>query len=112
MEVPNLSSSSVRSLDDHISVIDKVKISIVWQLRNNVEVSLNVKTELLVKLSFSWFSLPFVNVYDIPLLVESVVLVLDFNVSVFSINISLDMEYLSFLIAHVDTSVSEHLPPS
>jgi hypothetical protein len=77
-----------------------------------MEVSLNVKTELLVELSLSWFSLPFISVDNIPWLVESVVLVLDFNVSVFSINIALDMKDLAFLIAHVDTSVSEHLPPS
>jgi hypothetical protein len=112
MEIPDLSISSIWCLDNHISVVNQVEVSVLWQLRNNVEVSLNVKTELLVELSLSWFSLPFINVDNIPLLVESVVLVLDFDVSVFSINISLDMEYLYFFVAHVDTSVSEHLPTS
>jgi len=31
MEVPNLSSSSVLSLDDHVPVIDEIKVSVVWQ---------------------------------------------------------------------------------
>jgi hypothetical protein len=31
VEVPDLGSSSVRDLDDHVSVIDQVKISVVWK---------------------------------------------------------------------------------
>jgi hypothetical protein len=31
VEVPDLGSSSVRDLDDHVSVVDQVKISVVWK---------------------------------------------------------------------------------
>jgi len=81
-------------------------------LGNNVEVSLNNQTEFLIELSLSGFSLPLISIDNVPLLVDTVVLVLNFDVSVFSINIALDMHYLSFLIGNIDTFVSEHLPPS
>jgi len=81
-------------------------------LGNNVEVSLNNQTEFLIELSLSGFSLPLVSIDNVPLLVDTVVLVLNFDVSVFSINIALDMHYLSFFIGNIDTFVSEHLPPS
>jgi hypothetical protein len=32
MEVPDLSLSSVGSLDDHISVVDKIKVSVFFHL--------------------------------------------------------------------------------
>jgi hypothetical protein len=78
-----LSVSGVRGLNNHIPVVDQVKISVIWQLRNNVEVSLNVKTEVFIELTLSWFSLPFINVDDVPLLVDFTVLSMDDNVSVF-----------------------------
>jgi len=31
MEVPDLSLSSIWSLDNHVSVVDKVKISVAWK---------------------------------------------------------------------------------
>jgi hypothetical protein len=78
-----LSVSGVRGLNNNIPVVDQVKISVIWQLRNNVEVSLNVKTEVLIELTLGWFSLPFINVDDVPLLVDFTVLSMDDNVSVF-----------------------------
>jgi hypothetical protein len=78
-----LSVSGVRSLNNNVPVVDQVKISVIWQLRNNVEVSLNVKTEVFIELTLSWFSLPFINVDDVPLLVDFTVLSMDDNVSVF-----------------------------
>jgi hypothetical protein len=68
MEVPNLSSSSIWSLDDHVSVVDKIEILVVWELRNNEEISLNVKSELLVELTLGWLLLVLVNVDDSPFL--------------------------------------------
>jgi hypothetical protein len=56
-----------------------------------VEVSFDVKSELFVEFTLSWLTLPFINVYNIPLLVDSVVLILDLDVSVFGINITLDV---------------------
>jgi len=63
-----------------------------------VEISLNIKAELLVKFSLSWFSLPFISIDNIPLLVDSIVLRVDTDVSVFLINIALNFKDLAFLI--------------
>jgi hypothetical protein len=32
VEVPNLGSSAIWNLDDHVPIVDKVKISVVWKL--------------------------------------------------------------------------------
>ena len=98
MEVPDLGSSSVWNLDDHISVVDQVEVSVIWQLGDNVEISLNIKTESFIELSLSWFSLPFINIDNIPLLVNLTIFSIDLDVSVFSINTSLDIQYLSSFI--------------
>jgi hypothetical protein len=70
VEVPDLSSSAIWNLDDHVSVVDQVKVSVLWQLRDNVEVSLNIESELFVKLSLTWLTLPLVDVNNIPLLID------------------------------------------
>jgi hypothetical protein len=31
MEVPELTLSSVSSLDDHVSVVDQVEVSLIWK---------------------------------------------------------------------------------
>jgi hypothetical protein len=107
VEVPLLGISSVRCLDDHVSVVDEIKISVVWQLRNDVEWSFNVKSELLVELSFLWFSLPFVNIHDIPLLMDSIVLFVNTNVSVLSINIANNFDSLALFVYNSSALVSE-----
>jgi hypothetical protein len=71
MEVPFLSTSTVCNFDDHVSVIDQIKISSAWQFRYNVKVSLNIESELLIELSLSWLTLPLINVDNVPLLVDS-----------------------------------------
>jgi hypothetical protein len=91
VEVPDLGSSSVWNLDYHVSVVDKVKVSVIWQLGDNIEISLNVKTESFIELSLSWFSLPFINIDNIPLLVDLSMFVINLDVSVFSIYSSLDI---------------------
>jgi hypothetical protein len=73
MEVPCLGVSSIGCLDDHVSVVDQVKIFVAWQFRNNVEVSFDIESELLVEFSFAWFSLPFISVDNIPFLCDSVI---------------------------------------
>jgi hypothetical protein len=32
MEVPDLGSSTIGSLDDHVPIVDEIKVSVVWQL--------------------------------------------------------------------------------
>jgi Zn-dependent M16 (insulinase) family peptidase len=112
MEVPNLSSSSVWNLDDHVSVVDQVKISVVWELRNYIEISFDVKSKSFIELSFSWLTLPFININDVPLLEDLILVLVDTNVSVFLINSSLNFENLSFLVHNLSSLVSEELPPS
>jgi hypothetical protein len=112
MEVPDLGSSAIWSLDDHVSVVDQVEVSVVWERWDNVEVSLNIKTESFVELTLSWFTLPFVNVDNIPLLMDLVVSLVDTDVSVFLINSTLNFHYLSSLVDNLRSLVSEELPPS
>jgi len=112
IEVPSLSVSLIRCLNDHIPVVTEVKVSVVWQLRNNIEVSFNIQTEVFIELTLSWLSLPFINVDDVPLLVDFSVLSPGKNVSVFLVNSSSDIKYSSLLIDNKLSLVSEQLPPS
>jgi len=98
VEVPDLSSSTVWNLDDHVSVIDQVKVSVIWEFGDNIEVSLNIETESLIELSLSWFALPFIDVNNVPLLVNFIALFIHTNVSVLLINLSLNFENLASLI--------------
>jgi hypothetical protein len=77
-----------------------------------VEVFLNNESEFLIEFSLSWFSLPFINIDDVPLLVKSVVSTVYSNVSVLLINIADNFHNLSSLIDNVVVLESEHLPPS
>jgi hypothetical protein len=88
IEPPGLSVSSVSGLDNHVPVVDQIKVSVVIHFGNDVEWSFNVQTEVFVELTLGWFSWIFISVDDIPLLVESLMFVPHNDVSVFSINIS------------------------
>jgi hypothetical protein len=54
-------------------------------LGDNVERSLNIKTEVFVELTFDWLLLPFIFIDDIELLVDSTMFVVDLDVLVFSV---------------------------
>jgi hypothetical protein len=112
MEVPNLAGSSVRCFDHHISVVNQIKISVVWQLRNHMEWSFNIESELFIQLSFLWFALPFISINNVPLLVDLIVLVLNIDVSVFCVNVSSNLDYLTFFVNNIGILSFEKLPPS
>ena len=97
VEVPNLGSSSISNLDDHVSVIDQVKVSSLWKLRDNVKISLNVKSELLVELTLSWLLLVLVNIDYLPSLVDLSVLVFSNGVSVLIVESSINSKDLAVL---------------
>jgi hypothetical protein len=82
MEVPHLGVSTIRSLDDHVSVIDEIKVSVLFHLRDNVEVFLDNKSVFFVHFTFDWITLPFINVDNVPLLMKSVVSAIDTNISI------------------------------
>jgi hypothetical protein len=88
MEVPDLSSSTIWCLKGEVSVIDDIKIFVCFHLRYDIEVSFDNESEIFVEFSLLWFTLPFINVDNVPLLVDSTVLVVNSDVSVFLINIS------------------------
>jgi hypothetical protein len=80
-----------------------------------MEWSLNVKSILFVELSLGWFSLPCVNVDDIPLLMNLSILGCLLNVSSFGINSSLNHKVFVLILveaSNVVTFNSEQLPPS
>jgi hypothetical protein len=81
-------------------------------LRDNVEISLNIKTESLVELSFGRFIWILININDLPSLVDFTMFVMHNDVSVFCINTSLYIKNFSSLIHEETILISEHLPPS
>jgi hypothetical protein len=114
MEVPDLSLSSIRNLDDHISVVNKVKVSVSIKLRNNIEVSFYIKTKLFIHLTFLWLRV-LISVNNLKLLSEVSSFVGNLDVSVLSISVKvlvLNFNNLSFLVDNESTLISEDLPPS
>jgi hypothetical protein len=98
VEVPNLSLSTVWSLDDHVSVVDEIKISVIFQLGNNIEVSLNKQTEVSIKFTFDWLIWVLISIDDLPLLVDLSMFVVDLNVLVLIIESSSNIHDLSSLV--------------
>jgi hypothetical protein len=86
IEVPDLSLEGVWCLDYKVSVVDNIKISVVWKLRNNEEISLNIETEVFVEFSLGWFSWIFIGIDNVPLLVKSAMLLPCDDVSVLIIS--------------------------
>jgi hypothetical protein len=114
MEVPDLSLSSIRNLDDHVSVVNKVKVSVSIKLRNNIEVSFYIKTKLFIHLTFLWLRV-LISVNNLKLLSEVSSFVGNLDVSVLSISVEvlvLNFNNLSFLVDNESTLISEDLPPS
>jgi hypothetical protein len=112
MEVPFLCVSSIWSLYHKVSIVDQIEVSTALEFRDNIEISFYEKSEPIVELSLSWFSLILVSIDDIPLLVDLAVFVPNNEVSVFLVNSSRNIDNLSFLICDESTLHSEHLPPS
>jgi len=77
-----------------------------------MEWSINLEAPVLVQISFLEISWHFVNVDDFPGLSNFAVLVVDCNVSVFTVDVSLDGHDLSFLVDQHVTFPSEELEPS
>jgi len=86
IEPPGLSLLAILCLDDHLSVVDSFEVSVSSKSRDNVEWSFNVKSEIFVEFSLSWFTLPFISIDNIPLLVDSVIWLL-INCDMFVFNI-------------------------
>jgi hypothetical protein len=105
MEVPDLSLSSILNLNDHVSVIDQIKISIAWQFGDNVEVSFNIESKPLIEFSLDWLTLPFINIDDIKLLVDFAMFWMDNDISVLCINSSSDVEYFAILDVTYESSL-------
>jgi hypothetical protein len=104
MEVPDLSLSSILNLNDHVSVVDQIEISIAWQFGDNVEVSFNVESKPFIEFSLDWLTLPFINIDDIKLLVDFAMFWMDNDISVLCINSSSDVEYFAILDVTYESS--------
>jgi hypothetical protein len=113
MEVPDLGPSSILSLDHHVPVVDKIKVSVRFQFRYNVEISFNIESEFFVQLSLGWFLWVFISIDNLPSLVNFSVSLMNNDVSVFSINTTSNIEHLLVLDIHYEFSILlEQLPPS
>jgi hypothetical protein len=82
MEIPYLSLSTIWNLDDHVSVVDEVEVSVVWKFGDNIEISFDVKSESFIEFSLGGFSLPFISIHNVPLLVDLSVFRMNNDVSV------------------------------
>jgi hypothetical protein len=85
VEPPFLSLSGISCLDSKVGVVDQVEVSVVWELRDNVEWSFNIEAEFFIQLSLLWRTLPFVSIDKIKLLVKSTMLLVYDDLSIFSI---------------------------
>jgi len=83
-----------------------------WQLRDNIEWSLNIQTEVFIEFTLLWLSWHSISIYDIPLLVETVMSVPHEDISVLTVMVALEIHNLSFFVDNVGILVSEELPPS
>jgi len=116
IEPPDLSCLSISSLDNHVSVVDDLEISSWSKWWDDMEWSFDVKSILFVELSLGWFTLPCVNIDNIPLLMDlSVLGFIALNVSSFVISRTLNIEifvHILFEGSNVSSFSSEQLPPS
>jgi len=106
----------VSSLDYHVSVVDNFEISSRVECRNNMEWSFDIKSIFFIELTLGWFSLPLVNIDDVPLLMDLTVLgFIALDVSSFRISSTLNVEVLVHILfesSDILSFNSEQLPPS
>jgi hypothetical protein len=112
VEVPDLSLSSVWCLDDHVSVVDEIKISVLWQFGDYIEVSFNIESEISVEFTFDWLIWVLISIDNLPLLVDLSMFVVDLDILVLIIESTSNIHHLSFLINNEFAFQSEELPPS
>jgi hypothetical protein len=113
---PDLSSLSISCLDNHVSVVDDLEISVLVHSRDDMEWSLNIESEFFIKFTLGWFSLPLINVNNVPFLMDSSVLgLITLDMSSFGIGSSLNVKVFVHTLlegSNVSTFNSEQLPPS
>jgi len=111
IEIPLLSISSIWSLDDK-SVANEINVSVVRQLRNDMEWFSDLHSPFFV-VSLVWNLWRFINIDNVPLLMffSFGTLVLSNNLSVFGILFALSCDNLSFLVGDISVLVLEHLVP-
>jgi hypothetical protein len=112
IKVPELSVSSISGLDHHVSVVDQIKIFVWLELRNNVEGSFNIETEVFAQFTFNWLFLPLIFIDDIEQLLSFSMLSMDNDILVLSVKTSRNFHNFAFLIDDECTISAEHLPPS
>jgi hypothetical protein len=62
---------------------------VLRKLGHNVEWSFNIESELFIEFSLSWLSFPFINIDEVPLLVDSSMLIVNDDLSVLVVVVSL-----------------------
>jgi hypothetical protein len=80
-----------------------------------MEWSFDVESKFFIEFTLGWFTLPFVNENDIPLLVDfSILYFVSRDMSSLGISSSLDTQELILVINSIDVSSISlpHLPPS
>jgi hypothetical protein len=70
----------------------------LWQFRDNVEVSFNIESKISVEFTFDWLIWVLISIDDLPLLVDLSMFVVDLNVLVLIIESSSNIHDLSSLV--------------
>jgi len=87
-------------------------MSVGFHFRYNIEWSFNNEAPFWTHFTLLWFRFLFINIHDVPLLIETIVLVPDNDLSVLVIMTTMNIEDLALLVDDISIVVSEHLPPS
>jgi hypothetical protein len=111
VEVEFLGIITVWCLDDQV-VSENVEISCACHGSLDVEVSFYVQAEVFVEFTFLWLFLVLINIDDIPFLMDLSTWLVDDDVSVLTVNTSLDIDSIALLIDDVFSNELEHLEPS
>lgn len=112
MEIPNLSTSTIWGLDNHISIVNQVEVSVFFELRDDVEVFFDNEAILFVKFALHWISFPFIYINNVPLLMKTIISLIDSDVSLFCIYVSNYFNHFASLIDNILILEPKKLPPS
>jgi len=88
VEPPNLALVAIWLLDDNLLMwwwIYSLEVSSSWKHWFNMEWPFNVETEVFIEFSLLWFTLPVINIDDVPKLVQLSIALAHDNVFVFII---------------------------
>jgi len=113
IEVPLLSSNVLSpSVEPDIVSTVALSNSIHWESRNNVEWSIDVESKVFVE-TLGWISFHFINIGHSPLLILTIVVLIDTNFAAFFIFATCNIKNFAVIpIDELSVFIFENLPPT